>query len=141
MQSNMSIGAATSFKGSVNISKVTKKITPFMTEDIYTQIAKKTIPSSEDTFLAALVQESFGKNAILTNCPPIPILEENARRICEFLSERTGIKITAPQKPLLSRDTCSGSFDLHVALEDAKPQEGSFKLDIGLGETTDGFCA
>lgn len=141
MPSNLSVGPATSFKSGIRISKVTKQITPFTMGDIYTHIDNKSIDAMEDSHLAGMIQESFGKTAILINCPPVPILEENARRICAFISEKTGIKITPPEKPMLSRDTCSGSFDIHVALEDAKPKEGSYKLDIGLGETKEGSCA
>lgn len=140
MQSNLSVGPATSFKAGIRISKVTKEITPFTMGDIYTCVANKSIDTMEDLHLAGMIQESFGKTAILTNCPPVPILEENARKICTFISEKIGIKITPPEKPMLSRDTCSGRFDIHVALEDAKPKEGSYKLDIGLGETKEGSC-
>lgn len=141
MQSNLSVGPAASFKAGITISKVMKPITPFTIGDIYTRVENKSIDEIEDLHLANMIQESFGKNAVLTNFPPVPILEENARRICAFISEKIGIKITPPEKPMLSRDTCSGSFDIHVALEDAKPKEGSYKLDIGLGETKEGSCA
>lgn len=140
MQSSIRVSSATSFKASINVLKVDKEITQFTIGNIYSQIAKINIPNSNDIYLSSLIQESFGKNAVLTNCPAIPILQENARKICTFITEKTGIKIDPPKSPLLSRDNCCANFAMHVALEDAKPSFGTYKLDIKLGDIIDGTC-